>query len=212
MTTYRRPLLLLLVLCVTLLTAACGGKSGELVLRDSFDVYDSLWGEDTRDEFTRGFADDAYFFEIIEPQWLAWALSTDTLRDADIETDAYLSDGPTDNHFGVICRYRSPDDFYYLAISSDGFHAIFRRQDGGDLKPLNDEGAMLFSPAIKTGNEPNRIRALCHEDELTLFVNGELLDSITDDAHSRGHVGFAAGSGPDGGVRIQFDEFAVYRP
>ncbi|MCK4472809.1 MAG: hypothetical protein KAW49_13595, partial [Anaerolineae bacterium] len=104
-------------------------------------------------------------------------------------------------------------NFYYFAISADGYYAIFRRVDGGDLEILTGDGSgMAPSLAIRTGEQANRILAVCQGDELSLYVNGELLEAVTDDTHTQGDVGIGAGSGSEGDIRVQFDDFVVTRP
>jgi hypothetical protein len=130
-----------------------------------------------------------------------------------VEVDIYLASGSQASHFGVLCRYKDQDNFYYLAISADGYYAIFRRVDGGDLEVLTGDGSgMAYSPAIKTGGQTNRILAVCQGSELALHVNGALLAAVTDDAYASGDVGIGAGSGPQGDFRVQFDNFLVTRP
>jgi hypothetical protein len=85
--------------------------------------------------------------------------------------------------------------------------------DEGDLEPLIGAGeGMVPSPAIRTGEQVNTIRAICQEEELSLYVNDELLETITDDTLSQGDVGLGAGSGSAGGLHVQFDDFVVVRP
>jgi hypothetical protein len=105
------------------------------------------------------------------------------------------------------------DNFYYFAVSADGYYAIFRRENGRGLEVITGDGeGMIFSSAIRTGGQTNNIQAVCQGDDLSLYVNGRLLETVTDDVHSQGGVGLGAGSGPEGDVRIQFDDFSASRP
>jgi hypothetical protein len=71
---------------------------------------------------------------------------------------------------------------------------------------------MLPSPHIKTGTQVNRVLGVCDEDELSLYVNGQWLATVTDDEYVRGDVGLGASSGPGGSTRIVFDNFVVTAP
>lgn len=202
-----------LIALVLLLACRCVPGNGSLILEDDFDDPDSGWGADERDEFERGYDEDGYFVELRESNWFAWAHLAQRLDDVDIEVQATLVSEPQDGHLGIICRHVDPDNFYYFAISGDGYYAIFRRVDGDDLEVLSGDGSgMLYSPAIKTGGQSNDIRAVCEGEELSLYVNGELLATIKDDTLSRGDVGIGAGSGAVGDVRAWFDDFVVTRP
>jgi len=203
-----------LIVGMLLLICGCTGDDDQGVLfQDDFDNPRSDWGADQREGFERGYEEGEYFIELHEPNWFTWAYPGEQFEDVSIEADARLSSGSQESHFGVLCRCVDVDNFYYFAISADGYYAIFRRVDGGDLEILTGDGnGMVPSLAIRTGEQANRILAVCQEDELSLYVNGELLEMVTDDAHVQGDVGIGAGSGSGGDVRVQFDDFVVTEP
>ena len=150
------------------------------------------------------FVNDNYEFRLIPGE---------QFDDASVDADVRLASGSPNSHFGVMCRHADLDNFYYFAISADGYYAIFRRVDGGDMEILTgDGGQMPHSAVIKTGEEDNHLSAVCQGDELSLYVNAQLLETVTDDTHARGDVGLGAGSGAEGEVRIQFDDLVVTRP
>lgn len=197
---------------ILLLLCNCKSSSKPL-LEDDFGDASSGWGADERQEFDRGYDTGKYFIELREPNWFAWSNPGQRFDDVSVQVQAGLASGPQDGHFGILCRYVNPDNFYYFAVSADGYYAIFRRVDGGDLEPLTGGGSgMLPSPAIKTGDQSNDIRAVCQGEELSLYVNGELLETVSDDSHTRGDVGLGAGSGSEGGARVWFDDLVVARP
>lgn len=208
------PKCCLIVLALLLLACGCScGGGQEPLLQDDFDNPRSGWGIDQREEFDRGYEEGEYFIELYEPNWLSWAQHSKKFDDVQIEVDVYLASGPSDGHFGVLCRHADVDNFYYFAISADGYYAIFRRVDGDDLEVLTGDGAgMTYSPDIKTGRQINRVRAVCRGEKLSLYVNGEILEAVTDDAHPQGLVGIGAGSGSAGNSRVQFDDLAVAEP
>jgi len=183
------------------------------LFRDDFDSPRSGWGADQREEFERGYEQDEYFIELHEPSWFVWAYPGEQFDNVSVEVDAYLASGSQDGHFGALCRHVDVDNFYYFAISADGYYAIFRRAGGGDLETLTGDGSgMAPSSAIRTGGQVNRVVAVCQGNELSLYINGELLETVTDDIHTQGDVGLGAGIGPERNVRIQFDNFVVTRP
>jgi hypothetical protein len=203
----------LIVLTLLLLTSGCGVGSESAPFRDDFEDSRSGWDIGQRAEFKRGYERGEYFIELEEPNWLTWTCPGKQFDDVIIEVDAYLASGSPDGHFGVFCRHTDENNFYYFAISADGYYAIFRRENGGDVQVIteNIEG-MVFSPVINTGGQVNRIQAECRGDELSLYVNGKLLETVTDNAISQGDVGLGAGSGPEGNTRVQFDNFTVSMP
>jgi len=205
---YLAGLALLLLVC----GCSTGGGQG-VAFRDDFEDPRGTWASDQCEQFDRGYAGGEYFIELHEPNWFVWSNPGAQFDDVSVEVDARLSDGSQDGHFGVLCRYADADSFYYLAISADGYYAIFGREGGGELDVLSGDGdGMTFSPIIRTGAQTNSIQAVCQGDELSLYVNGELLETVVDSTHSKGDVGLGAGSGPEGDARVQFDDFAATRP
>ena len=204
----------MILLSLLALVCSCGrDDSSGLPFQDDFSDPGSGWGADQRDRFARGYADGEYFIDLRVPAWLAWANPGLRLGDVSVETSVSLSSGSLDNHAGVLCRYAGPADFYYFAISTDGYYAIFKRVGGGGLEVLTADGkGMAPSPSVQTGGQPNRLRAVCQGQELSLYVNDTLVETVFDDTHAQGDVGIGAGSGPVGDVVIRFDDFAVTRP
>jgi hypothetical protein len=203
-----------IVLVGLLLTCGCSaGNDPSAPFRDNFADPSSGWDTDQGEEFERGYDGGEYFIELSEPNWFTWAYPGKRFDDVIVEVDAYLASGSPDGHFGVFCRRADEDNFYYFAISADGYYAIFLREHGGDVQIIteNREG-MVFSPLIHTDGQVNNIQADCRGDELSLYVNGELLEAVSDDAISQGDVGLGAGSGPEGHARVQFDNFVVTQP
>jgi hypothetical protein len=211
---YRRRGGGLVVLVLLLLICGCAGSDEQSSLfEDDFGSPSSGWGTDQCEEFERGYDEGEYFIELHKPNWFAWTYPGMQFDDVIVEVDVYLASGSQDSHFGTLCRHLDMDNFYYFAISADGYYAIFRRVGGGDLETLTGDGnGMTPSPSIKTGGQTNNVQAVCRGDELSFYVNGELLETVTDATHAQGDVGLGAGSGPEGDVRIQFDNFLVTRP
>jgi hypothetical protein len=204
----------LIVFALSLLACRCTqGDNQGTVFRDDFDNSRSGWGADQRDRFERGYEEGEYFVRLHGPNWFAWTHPGERLDDVTVEADVYLASGPQDGHFGVLCRHVDLDNFYYFAITADGYYAIFRRVDGGDLEILTGGGAgMVPSPAIRTGGQSNHIVAVCQGSELSLYANGQLLETVVDDTYAWGDVGIGAGSGAAGDVLVRFDNFLVTGP
>jgi hypothetical protein len=203
---------LMIMLALSLLLCSCGCNGREALFEDAFDDPDSGWGSDQRDGFDRDYGDEVYFFDLRASNWLAWASPGRDFSDVSVEVDAHTASGAQDGHYGVLCRYKNADRFYYLAVSADGYYAIFRRMESGMEILTGDGSGMLSSSHIKTGTRVNRVLGVCDGDELSLYVNSQWLATVTDDEYARGDVGLGAGSGPGGSARVVFDNFTVTAP
>jgi len=195
--------------------SGCAGIDGGqgVLLQEGFDDPGSGWGIERQPEFERGYSGGAYFIQLYVPNWFVWTTPDRSFGDVIVEVDVQPTSDSPSGHFGLLCRHTDWDNFYYFAISADGYYGIFRRVGGGSLELVTGDGrGMSFSPAIKTGGEVNSVMAVCRGDQLTFYANGELLESVIDDALRRGDVGLGAGSDEAGAVRVQFDNLLVTRP
>ncbi len=196
-----------LVVLILLLFSGCIRSSASFV--DDFSDPASGWGAASHETYVRGYQQGRYLFQIDVPRWFVWI--TSGRRYDDVELRALVrASGQPDNHYGLLCRY-AEGQFYYFAISSDGYYAIFRKLDETDLQPLTGR-AMLRAAAIRTDGSDNRIVASCEGSVLTLFVNGEQVAQIEDDLLERGDVGMAAGTVTATGTSVWFDDLEVLRP
>jgi hypothetical protein len=212
---YRLTWLMWFLLTPVILLGVCrctGGADPETLFRDDFDNSNGKWGVGQFDHFERGYDRDEYFIELYTPNWLAWASAGLDFDDVVVEVDAYLSPESSDGHLGVLCRYVDEQNFYYFAVSPDGYYAIFLIQDGAPEALTGEnqqmEHSQLVQAEAQTG-EPSRVRAVCYQSQLSLYVNGELIETVVDDTLVEGDVGLGVGSGPQPNVRAYFDNFVV---
>ncbi len=195
------------LISLLILLAGCWGVSPPFT--DDFSDPNSGWGAATPEEYMRGYQQGRYLMQIDVPDWFVWATSGRVYEDVAVEA-LVRSEGTQDNHYGVVCRYEK-GQFYYFAISADGYYAIFRHMDSGELESLTG-AAMLRTSLINTDGTDNRLLAVCEGSRLTLFVNGEQAAQVKDSALTRGDVGMAAGAVDQGGTIVWFDNFDVREP
>lgn len=206
------PVLLILLFVATL--AGCGLFSNSLdtnvLFAESFD--DTARQMESYSETTgsAGVTGGEFQLQVLEPNYMQWALVNQTFSDTEIEFQARKAAGPDDNLYGAICRYQDDLNFYYLVISSDGYYGIGSMIKGA--RSLIGSQQLLLSPAIQGGTEINRLKVVCAGSTLSLEVNGELLASVEDASLATGQVGLLAGDFSTTGVDIRFDNLLVTRP
>lgn len=111
------------------------------------------------------------------------------------------------NSFGVTCRYTGQDGYYFL-ISSSGRFAIEKLVGGTEPEFLSNGENV----AIRPGRASNLVEARCVGGQdgspatLTLVVNDQVVETITDDAPILDGVGGVAVTGQPGLV-VDFDDF-----
>lgn len=200
--------------CAALPDTGSGGDGGggpNILFQDDFSSTSSGWEDTYRDASGMTDYDQGGFrIQVLEPNFDYWANPNRSFSDTVIEVDATKIGGPDDNDFGVICRYRDADNFYFLIIASDGFYGIGKYTSGE--QSLIGSDSLYQTDKINAGNATNRIRAECSGNTLRLSVNGSLLHEVNDSDHSSGDVGLMAGTFDTPGTDILFDNFVVRSP
>jgi hypothetical protein len=208
------PLLALLsaaLACQAIAGAGTGGKEpGRVLFKDDFSNPASGWNRIATTQGETDYADGVYRILVNEPNLDIWSMPGRDFNDVRIEIDALKVGGERDNRYGVICRAISPDSFYTLIISSDGYYGIGKIK--GQEYSLIGMDALQPSSAIVKGSALNHLRADCIGDTLSFYVNGRKLAEVRDSDYASGDVGLIAGTYETPGTDIRFDNFIVYQP
>lgn len=177
---------------------------------DDFSDLNSGWDRVNASDRITDYQDGFYRIRVEDPNSDVWANPGLNARNTIVEVDTFWVAGTFDNDFGIICRYQDTQNFYFAAISSDGFAGIIHMQDG-NYNILGDD-SMTPHAAIAQGDAINHLRFDCVGDTLTLYANGQFLLTVTDRTLNIGDVGLIAGTFDQGGIDIFFDNFVVYFP
>lgn len=204
-----------LVACLALtLVGGCAGwdpsPSGSVLFQDDFSRAASGWDQIEGAGYRVGYQDGGYHLRLDRAGGLIWGTPRFDLQEVRLEVDTLPVAGPGDNAFGLICRYRDPDNFYFFLISSDGFAGIGAVLDGE--RQMLSAATLLPSEAILQGASSNHLRADCSGNRLSLTINGIGAGEVLVSGLGSGDVGVIAGSYAEGGVEIRFDNFVVLAP
>lgn len=189
-------------------------QSGDLTLGDllRYEPFDS----DDAWELYEG-PDGGGWLRVIDGQYrifnqeggILWGQDTEEFTDVVIEVDATFLAEDDANAYGIMCRADPANtlDGYHFFISADGYYAIYVSV-GGDLEPLV---SFERAGAINTGQASNHITAVCVDNYLALYINGDLVEEYTDSTYSSGVVGLTTGQFEDtGAVEVAFDDVRVW--
>jgi hypothetical protein len=210
--------LLALIAALTFATLSCQAVTGRLqtptasniLFQDDFSNTNSGWDRVNIGKDIADYAKGAYRIYINEPNVNVWANPGLNFSDTRVEVDATKVGGPDDNDFGITCRVKDTNHFYFLIISSDGYYGIGKMK--GELQAFIGMEAMLPSEAILQGNRTNHLRADCVGNSLTLYVNGTKVGQATDTEYTSGDIGLIAGTFNKPGTDVHFDNLYVYKP
>jgi len=175
---------------------------------DDFDVsnkgnWTEFAGEDVLTQWQDGrFAFDAYATSIT-------AISTTNelnLDDVVVQADVYRMDDMLGNDMGLVCRYQDTDNYYSLSFGNDDYVAIYKNVDG------NWESLFNEFVDIDLSAEYHKVTVSCIGTELSLYVDDQLLVSVSDGDLLTGDVGLLVGTYEDVPIMLAFDNFVVYKP
>ena len=139
-----------------------------------------------------------------------WSQRDDDFADIVIETDATQISVYDHNGYGLACRLDPGNRGrgYFFFISGDGYASI-RWSNGRSLEPIVSAEP---SQHIRRGATTNRLRVVCIDDYLALWVNGEFVADARDQRRARGAVGLAAVMNYEGKrLAVEFDDLRIWR-
>ncbi len=199
---------LFVILALVLLTRC---TTSSAAFSDDFSDPASGWLVASTETYQHGYDRGQYLIRLDAAERYVWTTAGRSYEDVTVEVVAQ-SEGAKDNHFGVLCR-ASGEEFYYFAISTDGYYAIFHHTKTGELFPLTGP-AMLRSSLIHHDGGSNRLLAVCEASTLTFYINGERVTQVDvpEGGPERGDVGLAAGLVRGETTVVWFDDLDVAEP
>jgi hypothetical protein len=203
-------LLLMLNACRSALITELAASSGQSLFHDDFSAPAGGWPQVAGPDGRMGYQDGAYQMQVDRPNYDLWAFPGYSYRDVRIEVDATRLGGPQSNRFGLACRTRDQENFYFFIISSDGYYAIGKVEAG--VRRLLGQDMMAYTTVILLGNSTNHLRFDCVDQVLSGYVNGLLVAVTTDTEFRSGDAGLLAGTFDQAGLQVAFDNFVVYKP
>lgn len=205
--------ILFAVTALVLVSLACNALGGGALLDDDFSGSDSSWGTGTDADSSVEYLNDGLNMFVAKDFWFVWSTPNSELYDnVHIEVTAKNDSADSTGAFGIICNMQVTDTSYYFAITGAGEYGIGRYTLTDDVL-LTNGGQWGTSGAIQSGLSSYRIGADCGSDgTLTLYVDGQQIDSVNDTTYSAGYVGLFAWSGEElNGTDVTFDDFVVTR-
>lgn len=185
-----------------------------LVLYDTFDDNVNGWGVGSySDEFAIGseeVSDGYYRAKATALKGFVRRMSLDSIgefSDFALQVKARRVTDPLGGaEYGVNFR-QSGSNYYLFSITDDGYYRASLMHDGS-WSTLIDRTA---EPAIRSGEE-NHITVVARGANFTFYINGKLVESITDTTLPRGGVGVLIGLDEGETGIFEFDDFTVYAP
>ena len=199
---------LLAVTALILMSLACSVLNSAL-LEDDFSSGDT-WGTGTDADSSVEYLNDTLNFGVNTDYYFVWSTPNgEDYENVHIEATAINNSTDSTGAFGVLCDLSVLDTMYYFAVTGAGEYAIGRYTLTDDVL-LTNGGEWGTSDAITSGAASYRIGADCGNGTLTLYVDGQQVDSVSDTTYTTGSVGLFAWSGEElNATNVSFDDFIV---
>ncbi|PJF40305.1 MAG: hypothetical protein D6737_09800 [Chloroflexi bacterium] len=173
------------------------------ILQEPFNRPDA-WLPFVQEGIDFGVEDGVYAATIRDDQ-SAWANNGNLMRDTIIEVDIQQSGSTDINATGVICRSDTGNNGYRFWIGGDGLYNIARWVEG-------ERTDLITNPEPITNLQPiNTLTAVCLDNYLALYVNGDLIAEAKDNTHTEGVTGiFASVIGEGEFLEAQLDNLNIW--
>jgi hypothetical protein len=129
-------------------------------------------------------------------------------RNVVIEVTATQSSTEDDSSYGIECRAQVGNNSvgYYFMISSSGRYGI-RLGDGGRVRLLVE---WTESSVVNKGAATNKIKAVCVDDYLAMYVNDVFVAETRYDWLEEGNMGFVVNSPESTTIAVRFDDVTMW--
>lgn len=193
-------------------TVSAPSNTAEILLQDDFSKSDQ-WGTITEADHSVEYDGEALRMQVLQQKnWFLWTTPNDeTYKNIHVEVTATNNDGESTTAFGIMCRQQEADgSYYYFAITPAGEYVIALAKAGETDLFLTNDDQWGRSDLIKQSKDSYRIGADCGNGALALYVDGQLIDSVSDNTYSSGIVGLITWSGENVSTAdVTFDDFIV---
>jgi hypothetical protein len=179
-------------------------ESNPILFQDDFSNPKSGWDRASQGGNSTDYTDGKYRITLATPQQDIWANPYQYFdQDIIVAVDAWQNPSTIQAAYGIICGYSDVNNFYALTVNSGGYVEIFRYEQGKRIT--------LFSTDNQAGIDPehNHLEAMCIANQLSLWVNGNIVGEVEVTEFTYGDVGLIVSSFDAAGIEIDFDNFVV---
>jgi hypothetical protein len=150
-----------------------------------------------------------------DSEYLYYYLFYNAFEYEDVRVDVRADNlGRNNNNVSLICRYDPEVGWYEFNIANNGLYDIYYAE-------VRDNGKIAYnritnggSNAIKQGKDVNEYSITCEGEDLTLNINGDEVNTITERKYSlrRGQVGVSVSSFNVLPILVEMDWIKVSEP
>jgi len=186
-----------------------GPSFGDLISSDDFS--DGRWGTGTDTDSSIEYTNETLQMIVFKQNLFVWSSPPDDQDYENVHMEVTVINNNTDptTAFGIMCNQQVIDDsFYYFAMTPAGQYAIARAAVGQSDFFLTNNNEWSFSDLIAENASSYRVGVDCGNGALTLYVDGQRVDSVSDSTYTNGGVALFTWSGKEAtSADVSFDDF-----
>lgn len=131
-----------------------------------------------------------------------------SIRDGQIATTATVLSGQSRSNYGIVFRQIDLDNYYFYQVTANGEYNLIL-QNAGSVRFI--VGPKPLKYAAFDGH-PHTLEVRLNGSEISLYFDGELLETVQDGTISSGKIGLAIQALDAPPVSIAFDRFDATTP
>lgn len=190
-------------------TAATPALPNGVLLNDDFSSQqaseDKGWAFDSGEGSSWSWSDNRLALSIKKKQWIGYNSPDGTFDDFGAEVEAQATSSQY-AEYGI--RFRADKDNYYIfAVSTTGQYYLQKKVDGQWVTP--DPVKSTASDYIKKGKTKNTLAVLAQGSKISLYINGFLVKTVTDDSIASGFAGVFGATGDNDSTEVAFSRFTI---
>ncbi len=185
---------------------------GETILKDDFSQDNVIWGTLTDAESSVQYDGETLRVTMTVDNWFVWSRpNNETYENIHLEVTVVNNDDSPNTAFGIICHQQEDDEsYYYMGFTPSGEYTIGKSELGETDIFLTNDDQWGISELIQKNADSYRVGADCGNGMLTLYVDGQFIDSVSDSSYTSGGVGLFVWSGFEAtSADVTFDDFLV---
>lgn len=143
--------------------------------------------------------------------WLGWSLTyaqnpSDFYLEATFRTHSCAGS----DLYGIVFRASKENAGYFFGVTCDGRYNLTYRDLNNDIQ--NELISMKAASAIQAGSDQvNRLGVFAQRDKISLYINGSLIDEVTDSTRSSGYFGAFVAANQTAGFRVDLDQIKLWK-
>ncbi len=198
------------ILALTLASMACATPDVSSLLNpmpsDDFSNSNGAWGTGTGTDSSVEIIDGGLHINVFTPFYISWSqVDSSSYENTHMEVSVQNSSADPEAFFGFVCNEQgSTNNFYYVGVSSDGYYAFYKSHVVGEDDILKKG----ISDVISSSPSSMRLGLDCKNGSMTLYVNGQVIDSVSDSDYPSGLIGLLVyNDDQQNGASVIFDDF-----